>query len=215
MNQSVKKVAACTVCFVTGIICLLMNVPDLPEATDNNSRCFCEKNPPHTCTQHMHACRISLSQPKHNGQGQWLFPLFFWGALSPSVCGVTLPGPPPVPPPPVCPLRDICRGRLCGPDVGWLSGGRWQLDREHVISKKERQNALQMWRKRAALTDIMVSIHHKRELPAKRHIFFFGLSKHFTGSVFNTKPVIKGVQTAWGREVERQNRGSFACFSDT
>lgn len=46
-------------------------------------------------------------------------------------------------------------------------------------------------------------------------LFFFGLSKHFTGSVFNTKPVIKGVQTAWGRKVEKENRGSFGCFPDT
>lgn len=68
--------------------------------------------------------------------------------------------------------------------------------------------------KKAALTNIMVSIHHKRELPAKCQIFF-GLSKHFTGSVFNTKPVIKGVQTAWGWKVEKENRGSFGCFPDT
>jgi len=87
---------------------------------------MCASNRAHT---------LSIRQPKYNSRGQWLFfPLIF--LLSPSVCCVTLPpphrGPPPPHSHPRCPLWDICRGRLCGLEVGRLSGvagGSWKEER--------------------------------------------------------------------------------------
>lgn len=98
----------------------------------------------HTSTQHMHACRISLCQPKHNGQGQWLFPIFLFLGLFlllfvVSLCLAPLP----------CPLHPSVRfGTSAGVGcVGLTSagslvaGGSWtesmssQRKRDRVHSK--------------------------------------------------------------------------------
>lgn len=48
------------------------------------------------------------------------------------------------------------------------------------------------------------------QLPTKGPIFLV-CQNIFTGSVFNTKPVIKGVQTLWGGRLKKKIEGVLAA----
>lgn len=136
--------------------------------------------------------------PNIMAKASGFFPIFlFFGSFSVclschSACSAL------VPPPPQCPLRDICRGRLCGPRVGWLLW--WQVAAghraKHVVSKEERkrkrhragraENILK-WRQnqRWPMAWPHHCLHSSQHATPTLRLPFSSLSKHVTGSVFN------------------------------